>query len=722
MRATTGKAMSGLQRLLLAGSAVAILSVPAVTYAAEAPIADAGGGGGAGVGQEEDTEVGELVVVARKREERLQDVPISVSAVTAETLETQQIYAVKDIAAITPSLNINSDSVGRAFISIRGVGTTLLDSVQPGVGIFIDGIYQPNTSYLNSPVVGVERIEVLRGPQGTLFGQNTLGGAINVITKQPGNELEGRLTGAYAWPDDFQSLAGSISGPIAQDKLAVGLSAGYHKRDGFLTNIITGNDAVNFLEQQTLRGTVRFTPTNDIILTANAYYDVVEGGSTTYALTTAPDVYTDAVQMNVDSRARLEYSGVNLKAQFSVEPINTDITLIGAYDHRDGESSTDGDFQPIPLFLSSGETDLTTKTVEARFDTRYNDNVSSLLGLFYSKQDTKTLGVTTIVPLGVSVPSTATSDTDLAAVYGTVFWNIAPDLELTAGLRFDHQHIDFLSNGFVSTYEADEWQPRVTLKKRWNDDFMTYASVARGFRGGGTNGPGAPNPIYQGDSVWTYEVGAKLQAVDRRLVLSTAAFYNDYKHFIGQNSLAPRTDGAGIIGINLNTGDVTSYGVEAEFTFRATEAWTIRGGGTLMHARITDDSEYTAVTGRQLPSDRIIFQPDWQVSLGTDYVFDVGADTITLSAGLVGKGERKGSSLSETFSPTLEAYWLMNGSITYRHDNVEAALFVTNLFDADYYESYIDSSVLTVAGLPALGSLGIIGDRRRVGVRLGVDF
>src|SRR4029077_18845366 len=111
------------------------------------------------------------------------------------------------------------DAVGRAFMSIRGVGTTLIDTVQPGVGIFIDGIYQPNTSYLNNPVSDVERIEVLRGPQGTLFGNNTLGGAINVITRQPTDTFEGRLVGDYAPQDNYKTVSGAISGPLVANVL-----------------------------------------------------------------------------------------------------------------------------------------------------------------------------------------------------------------------------------------------------------------------------------------------------------------------------------------------------------------------------------------------------------------------------------------------------------------------------------------------------------------------
>ena len=128
-------------------------------------------------------------------------------------------------------------------MSIRGVGTTLIDTVQPGVGIFIDGIYQPNTSYLNSPVVDVERIEVLKGPQGTLFGNNTLGGAINVITRAPTDEFQGRATATYAGPDNYQTYGASISGPIVEGSLRGRLAASYHTQDGFSENTLAGGNA-----------------------------------------------------------------------------------------------------------------------------------------------------------------------------------------------------------------------------------------------------------------------------------------------------------------------------------------------------------------------------------------------------------------------------------------------------------------------------------------------
>ena len=205
------------------------------------------------------TSIDDIIVTARKRSERLIDVPVAVTAVTAETLENRQFTSIRDIAAITPGLNINADAAGRAFISIRGIGTTLLDTVQPGVGIFVDGVYQQNTSYLNSPTLAVEQIEVLRGPQSTLFGQNTLGGAINVTTKQPSDVLEGRLTATYAGPDNYYIVGATVAGPIIPGVLAGRLSVGTQSRDGFIKNSLLGYDDANRLEQNTIRGALRCT-------------------------------------------------------------------------------------------------------------------------------------------------------------------------------------------------------------------------------------------------------------------------------------------------------------------------------------------------------------------------------------------------------------------------------------------------------------------------------
>ena len=668
----------------------------------------------------------EIVVTARRREESLKDVPIAVTAISGQQLEQQQINTVKDIAAITPGLDINSDSVGRVFMSIRGVGATFIDTVQPGVGIFVDGVYEPNTSYLNLPIVDVERIEVLRGPQGTLFGNNTLGGAISVITKQPSDQFEGHVTIVGAGPDDYQTGAIAVSGPLIPGVLQGGLAIAYHDQEGFQKNYLAGGYS-NPLYQRSAHGTLRFEPADFAVITLKVSYDQVKGGNTPYQDVSGPEDFHLGANTNVNSIELLDYRGVNLKGVFDVASLNTTITAIAAFDQRTIDGSGDGDYSPIDFLLSSGNGTFKTTTGELRFDTKFSDNLSTLFGLFANGYTNDQNAFTTIVPLAFTAPATADTSEHGQAVYGTAFWKFAPTWELAAGLRFDHQILNASNSGVASAeYGANEWEPRFTLSKHLTEDFMTYASVSRGFRGGGSNGAGAPNPIYKGDSVWTYELGTKMELLDRRVAINWDVFYNDYSNFIGQNALAPSTSGAGFVAINLNSGHVKSYGTELEAHVRATEQLRFDAGLTLMKARLTNPNEFIDTTGIVPPTDRILFVPDWSYNVDVDYTMPLGNNALDFQLGATGKGDRTGSDLANPDVPVMPSYTLVNGGITYHFaaPRIELAFFATNLLGTKYQESYIDSSLLKEAGLPApiVSNVAIQGERRRLGLRLRWDF
>jgi len=668
------------------------------------------------------TSVNEVVVTARKRDERLKDVPIAVSAVTADTIQKEQIYQVKDIAAFVPGLNINSDAVGRSFISIRGIGATLIDTVQPGVGIFIDGVYEPDTSYLNSPLLDVQQIEVLRGPQGTLFGNNTLGGAINVITRQPSDAPHLSVMGAYAGPDNSSSAAITASGPIVPGVLQGKVGISFHDQDGFEKNTLAGGYA-NPLYQRSAEAGLRWQASPNAVFTLNGYYNQVKGGETPYADVSGVSGYSENVTLNYNSLAQYTYAGGNLKGVFDLPQAATTVTAVAAYDTRFGTASGDGDFGPVNYIeVVHGGNTLNTETGELRFDTHYNANVSSLIGVFADQSTTNTDVNDLLLPgvFNVPVDSADHAYIQAQAVYGTLFWKL-DTIELAAGLRVDHQIVKDAAD--PQKYKTTQVEPRVTLTKHWTSDVMTYASISRGFRGGGTNGAGAPNPIYQGDSVWTYETGAKLETADHKLSVDGDIFYNDYSNFIGQNSLAPGPGGT-FVAINLNTGAVQSYGAELEADYRPTDRWDFNAGVTLLHARITNGAEYTQTTTLPLPDNRILFTPDWNFDLNGSYTQPIGDDSLRFDGTLIGKGDRVGSTLSPASVPVLPAYLLVNTSVTYVHGRYQVAVFATNLTDTKYWESYLDSSLLSTAGFPPYLShnLGILGDRRRIGVRASYKF
>ncbi len=731
--------MNAVRVTLLAGVA-ALASVAGMAQAAE----DATGDVNATVAQPADQAAAEtegdiIIVTARKREETLSDVPVAATAISGDTLAARGMNSVREAATLAPGLNINSDGSGRAFVAIRGVGVTLVQSVQPGVGLFVDGIYRPNTAYLNNPLLDVERIEVLRGPQGTLYGKNTLGGAINVITRQPGDTFEGRFSGSYAETDSQWSMAGSISGPIVEDVLGFRIAASHREQDGFAWNSLL--DAYgNPLNTDSINGTIRATPGN-IELTVNGYYDWIDSVNIPYARVDGPQDYSRELTFNALNEARYKYRGVNARLAVPVDGINSTVTLIGAWDARNTVSpDSDVDFGPGNFARATGNDKLRTKTVELRLDSDWSDSISTLFGLFYSNEKTNALDVTTLYPafsgLPFDVVRTTTNRTtaDTYAAFGTLFWTPMPDWEVALGLRYDHEKR--VANGSVLTalgplgtvggplpeaeIKSDEWQPKLTVKRSWTDELMTYASVARGYRGGGFNAPTAPFRTYQGDSAWSYELGAKYGSADGRTNLAATVFYNDYKDYIGLNSIAP-ANGGGLVTVDLNTGDVESYGVELEGQFRPTSAWSISGGMMLMHARLTNTDAYTDTTGRTLASDRLTFQPDWTANLATDYTFDLGGGELVLGANVSGKGKRLAATLNETTPTFLDSYWLVGASATYKTGPVEIAAFVNNAFNEDYWESYIEQTTLVLAGLPA-SDLGIQGDGRRYGVRASLKF
>jgi len=666
----------------------------------------------------------EIIVTARKRNETLLDVPVAVTAISGDALVKRNINSVREAALLSPGLNISSDGAGRAFVSIRGVGVTLVGTVQPGVGLFIDGIYRPNTAYLNNPLLDVERVEVLRGPQGTLYGKNTLGGAINVITRQPGNSFEARGTASYAGPDDSWLVSGSVSGPIVEDKLAIRVAGSHRQQDGFINNVTIGGKSNRF-NTDSINATIRATPTEDLTITVGGYYDWVKGTNVPYARVSGPTDYLRTNEFNTLGIANYRYRGINAKIEAPIDALNSKLTLQAAYDLRNTVSpDSDADFGALNAVRDNSRDRLRTTTTELRLDSTLSDQISTLFGLFYSRETTSALLNRTIIIAGNAVVrQTDHRVGNTYAAFGTLFWKPNIDWEVALGLRYDHESrkASGTANGVAlpdASLKSDQVQPKLTVTRHWNPTLMTYASVARGYRGGGFNAPNAPFRTYKGDSAWTYEVGTKYAT--RSLSLSGALFYNDYKNYIGLNSIAPALP-AGLVTVDLNTGDVESYGVELEALLKPTEQWSINGSMTYMHARITDNSPYTAVTGRTLPSDRLTFQPDLMFSLSSDYVVPIGDDSLTFSAGVQGKGKRLAATLNQTTPTFLKGYALVNGSITYKTGPFELAVFGNNLFNKNYFESYIEKTTLQLAGLPA-SDLGIIGDRRRYGIRASFKY
>ena len=676
----------------------------------------------------------QVTVTARKRDESLLDVPISITAVSQDAMERNGLRSVADVAATVPGLNINSDSVGRAFVSIRGIGTALQAGVQPGVGVFQDGVYAPQTSYVNNPTLDIQRIEVLRGPQGTLYGKNTLGGAINIITRPPSETFEGKFYAGYTDQDNGQELGGRIGGPLG-DSVRAKIAVATRDADGFYTNKLIGGKVDESSSDQ-VDGTVVWDVGEDSRFTVNAYYLDFSGPSTNYNHVNGVTDYRDNVVMNVIGRQDFDYTGANVKFEFPLDSLNTKVTAIAAYDKRDVESVSDGDFLSLDIVRANGTGTDKTYTGELRFDTTFSDTFSTLIGLYASREESDAVSAQTLVPAANrTVTSFAERNGDTYSIFATGLWKFDEKWELSAGVRLDEENREqdshltstALPPGTVLTdphreIDSSEVEPRVSLTRFLSKDAMVYGSIAKGYRGGGFNAASVPPQFstYDGDTVWTYELGGKASSSDGRWLVSSAVYCNDYKDFIGQNALAIGP-GGGLVSIDLNLGDVESYGLETEVVAAVNDMWKLSGSVTLMHARITDQSGWLAVTGTPLATDRLLFQPDWNASLSSDLTVPVGTGDVSWNIGVVGKGSRPGSSFDPTTASILESYTTVNTSVSYRRGGLTATVFANNLLDEKYFESFIDGSLLQALGL-LNQDLGLLGTPRKIGLRVQYEF
>lgn len=543
---------------LLCGLTTAILTAaPAFAVAREAP-ADA----------EQATEIGDIIVTGRKREEALQDVPLAITAVAAEELDRSNVLSVSDLYGQTPGLFTAPGSVSASsdlnYLSMRGVGFNA--GLEPAVGVFIDGMYQPQIGF-DTALLDLERIEVLRGPQGTLFGRNTQGGAVNMITRAPGPDARGRIRIDVA-EFNTQRVLGSFSGPLA-DTLFAGISAEYGRSDGFIYNAILDQHQDEY-EQKAVRGALRWLPTPDIdvTLTADAtdrdYNEVVRG------VRLAGDHDESLIdQDRPDSKSN---HGVQLNI---VDRINDSLTLtsITGYRYSDSDNYLDMESRPTPRNpetlpayepLTHAPVTVSGAALAAQVDQTFisqefrlegeGENFNWVGGLYYFRQEQnqarqREVGrfVSPILPAAFYIHEDFHDDREGYAAFGQASWRPTDRLEVTVGTRYSVEEVDgtglkvsvfgapvnrtapIVRDGH-ETFDNLSWMASASWA--FTPDVRAYFTYAQGWKAGGVDRYPArtDNLIFRPESSDTYEVGLKSTLLDRRLVLNLAAYHIDIEN------------------------------------------------------------------------------------------------------------------------------------------------------------------------------------------------
>jgi len=555
--------------------------------------------------EEETPEVGETIVVtARKRKEDVQKVPVAVTVQTGEQLEEAGAQDLADLQEDVPNLSIYSGRNQSTTLTVflRGIGQAdPLWGVDPGVGLYFDDVYiaRPQGALLD--VFDVQRIEVLRGPQGTLYGKNTIGGAIRYVSKPLTDALEGKIAitpGSY----NNQDVTASVGGALVPGKLRARVALASLKHDGYGTNLYTGED-VSDKDTQAGRISLEWLPTDD--LTFQLSYDKTQDNSNPKGLTRlaanpfCPLFLGQAcppLEDNFDTQSGLaplngtDSSGSALHIEWRTNPAWT-IKSITSYRETSSENNIDFDTTPAPIADVAATYYDHQATQELQFIYDGGGRLNGVLGAYYFNGTAggRVLNNFLNVLFGSTEGSVGTKS---YALFGEGNYSLTPKLTLNVGLRAtqEKKHAIAYNVGFTdatfTTINAvtadfdkektfDSLAPKIGLNYQFTPNVMGYVTGTRGFKSGGYNVraqatafPRSAEPF--DDEVLTVgEVGMKSILADRTLRFNVAAFYGDYTDIQVSTFTAYDSNGDGVenafFGDFLNAGDATVKGVETEW-------------------------------------------------------------------------------------------------------------------------------------------------------------
>jgi len=656
------KATSG--RLMLGAAAIAL----SWANAAQAQAQDAGSGSQdapAAASERQDTSADEIVVTAQRRSQSLQDVPVTVTVFGADEIQDARIQQVDDVVTRTVGLQFDAFPASQPRLAVRGIGSSDRGAAgDPSSAVFIDDIYLGRPAAIAFDAFDIERIEVLKGPQGTLFGRNVVGGAINVITAKPdtgGVDASAELTyGNYERLD----AAAFVNLPFARNTGAIRVSGAYRSHDGYVRNAFLGEDVE---DQDTLSGRVQLygevTSDFSALFTIDGTRDRATGPanhvlerdpsdplSALYSVFPDPDV-TYGTQVGYQNRDTFGVRGeLNYNLAFGT------LTFVGSY--RDLSYSVGYDFDggnaqnpASPGFnrvnISGGnEEQAELSSQELRFSSRADSPFDWVVGFYHYNQqvvreDVFTLDTFVVAPIPLTEIYDQDASLDSIAVFGDATVPLTDSFSVVGGVRYTRDdktyHIantrsmaPLRGNSFfdVTTsadFDAVTWRAGVNFQP--NGDHLLYAMVSRGFKSGGfqetPSDAADAAAAYNPETATQYEIGQKSRFFDGRVIWNNTFFYIDY------TDLQTRQVGAGGAIFTTNAGQATIKGYETQLNVRLPGGFGLSGAYAYTDARLDQYVE----NGVDLSGNRISRTPEHKVSLSPSYTYSfAGGPSVTLAA------------------------------------------------------------------------------------------
>ncbi|UTW58807.1 TonB-dependent receptor [Kordiimonas sp. SCSIO 12603] len=684
-----------------------------------------------------------IVISARKRQESLQEVPLSVQAITGDKLENERIDNVENLIGRVPNLSLSSNllSPGNDFLNIviRGVGSQSAGA--PAVGTFVDGAFVPALSF-DIGFLDVERIEVLRGPQSTLFGRNTQGGALNIVLKRPDEETTGKVAFTV---DEFETVRaqGAISGQISENwfgSAAIDVS----RTDGYLENPVLANQngangngrsvSANDGSKFSGRGALRYKPNSrlDVNLAVDGSYRKGLDGHPGVPRGTEEFIVRSDFQID----AEYENYGGALNIDYGFE--NVDLTLISAYRHVSSELPFDFDGSPErgPNFqdLQSSQEIISQ---EIRLSGTFDDQVNWIIGGYAFSENSETRRRIQFQDLIFGSLLVDAQDQKLDrkgfALFADAVWEITDRLELQAGVRYADESVDSeITLDFTApliglavdevgtgTVSDSNFSPAASLRYNISDDLSAYVRYARGFRAGGF--PAAPatavtNFSFQSETSDNYEFGLKGKLADGLVNFDLSLFQIDITDqqvttlvFINNDPNLP------VASVD-NAGRSRSRGFEANITARPTSNFEFGVSAGYVNAEFR---EYIDTVGADRSGEKLPFVPEWTLQAYGTYTIPLGTwGELDLSAKYRYVDDiLSGSGVDIDLQFPVESYDVIDLSAAIVADDWRFELFVDNVTN-DFIETRVFNAFFFEEPRP----FSVVLPPRKAGFRVSYQF
>ncbi len=671
-----------------------------------------------------------IEVTAQKRVQNVKEVPISMTAVNQEKLLESNISTTEELSSYIANFSVGQSGQGYNVI-MRGLGSGPNQGFEQTVGTFVDGIYRGRGHLMRSAFLDLERVEVLRGPQGTLFGKNASGGAINIVTKMPSDEFTAKVRAGIGSLSE-RRLEAFVSGPLS-DTVSASFSFSDIERDGHIDNVVTGNDLSN-KDTTAVRGRLRWdiNDQSSVVFSADYSNDFGNGvgrkprglGETLLAGTqpfaqTIGDHYK--VAMDEDGKQDRELWGGSIRFNWSNDQV--DLLSITSYRNNNWAEDTEivgaPNIPEIPLVLFN---DIVEDGDQFSQEFRLSGSTDSIshwvVGAFYSNEQTNRIEEFQVRRFPVDYTEVE-ADVTSYALFGELNYQLQENLDLTLGARFsrDEKDIRAIGRGVILVNEnfdvtaGDTWSEptyKAVLSYHPNDAIMVYGSIATGYKSGGYQGqPDSPviaTTAFDPEKALSYEVGLKADLLDDTLRANVSVFYSTFEDY--QELLTLDVDGLPV-SVTQNAAEVTSQGVEFDLTWIPIENLRLMASGAYLDSSYDDYIQDASVIGnytRNAPKKSYALSASYNVPLED-------ASSLEFRADYRHKDEAFQDPQNTGYA-SIPAYDLLDGSIIYNiDDSLSFTLWGKNLADEEYLvHSFNFGSIRTapsISGMPRTYGLSV---------------